>query len=289
MNVDQPPPTIPVRIITPHSGLEGFRAAIRELVTEFPQARRLAWRFFLRDTRAAHRQSLLGYLWLVLPALAVTLVWVFLNNQDVIDIDSGPVPYPIFVLCGTILWGAFNGSLVAMLGIVNEAKGLLSKVNFPREALVYSALLKSLTESLIPTLLLVPAVWFFPVPWQPAMLLFLLALLACLLLGAGIGLILVPLATLYSDVSRGAQLLLRFGFFFTPVIFKLPAEGAARTLMSLNPVTPLIVSGRAWFVGTGDAMSAAFFAVIGLTALAVALGLVAFKVVLPQLIERVSA
>ncbi len=123
--------TLPVRVITPQAGLTAFREAFRSLFTGRSAAGHLAWRFFLRDTRAAHRQSLLGYFWVLLPPLANTLVWVFLNKSDVVRIDSGNIPYPVFVLTGTILWAAFNGSLIGMLGSINEGRSLLSKINFP--------------------------------------------------------------------------------------------------------------------------------------------------------------
>ena len=74
------------------------------MVRDWPFTRGLAWRMFLRDTRATYRQSFLGYFWLLLPALANTLVWVFLNGAKVVNIDSGDVPYPLFVFTGTVLW-----------------------------------------------------------------------------------------------------------------------------------------------------------------------------------------
>jgi lipopolysaccharide transport system permease protein len=152
------PPT-PVRVITPHSGLDAFRSASKSLVTDFSQARELAWRFFLRDTRAEHRQSILGYFWLVFPALANTLTWVFLNKQNVIHIDTGGAPYPLFVLSGTLLWGAFNSSVMVMIGIIGTARGVLARVNFPREAVVYAGVLRSSVDSLLAALLLIPALF----------------------------------------------------------------------------------------------------------------------------------
>lgn len=282
------PTSLEVRVITPYSGLDAFRDAVNGLWTGFAQARKLAWRFFLRDTRADHRQSVLGYFWLVVPALANTLTWVFLNNQKIIQIDSGPVAYPVFVLSGTILWTAFNGSLMSMLGVINAARGVLSKVNFPHEALIYSAFFKSLVDASIASLLLIPAIIVFGTPLQPAMLLFPVALLGSLLLGCALGLIALPLAALYADVGRIVQLILRFGFFLTPVIFPLPATGLARSLMLLNPATPVIVSGRAWLTGSAEAMPTAFIAIFASCVALCGIGLVFYKVALPHLIERLS-
>lgn len=278
-----------IRVIVPHSGLDGFRFAVCTLWTALPQARALAWRLFLRDTRAAHRQSLLGYLWIILPPLVNTLVWVLLNSSDVVRIESGAVPYPVFVLVGTVLWAAFNGAIVATLGVVNDARGMLAKVNFPHESLVYTALLKAAVDAVIPALLLVPALWLYRVPLQFAALLFPVSLLASLTLGLALGLALVPVASLYSDVGRAVQLALRFGFFVTPVIFPLPAAGFARSLMLLNPLTIILVSGRTWLAGSGEAMPVAFVAIFGGALALAAIGLIFFKVVLPHLIERLSA
>ena len=284
-----PPSELPVRVIVPHSGLDGFRYALRSLFTGFPQARELAWRFFLRDTRASHRQSLLGYFWLVFPPLVNTLVWVMLNKSDVIRIDSGAVPYPLFVLAGTVLWTAFNGAIVASMGVVGEARGVLAKVNFPHESLVYTAFLKSLVDAAIPAVLLLPALWIYHVPLQAAALLFPVSLIAALLLGLALGLILVPIASLYADVGRAVQLALRFGFFVTPVIFPLPAAGLARSFMCLNPLTPILVSGRTWLAGSGEAMPMTFVAVLAGSVLLAAAGLLFFKVAMPHLIERLSS
>jgi lipopolysaccharide transport system permease protein len=279
---------LPVRVITPQSGLHAFRIAGRKLITGISSAGNLAWRLFVRDTSAEHRQSMLGYVWLILPVVANTLTWVFLNSQGVVKIDSGSVPYPVFVLSGVALWTVFNGAVMAMLGVVPKARGVLSKVSFPHEALVYSAMLQSLLDALIASIILVPTLIAFEVGWSSSMLLYPVALAACLALGWAIGLILVPIAALYGDVSRAIQLALRFGFFLTPVIFPTPASGIARSVMLLNPVTPLVASGRAWLTGSGEAMPGAFaIAAVGAILIFFA-GLLVFKVALPYIIERIA-
>jgi lipopolysaccharide transport system permease protein len=288
LNAPVSPASLGVRVITPHSGVDAFTDAIRSIRSEFSQARGLAWRFFLRDTRADHRQSLLGYFWLVVPAVANALTWIFLNNQKVVSIDSGSVSYPVFVLTGTILWTAFNSSMMAMLGIVNSGRAMLSKVNFPHEALVYTAMLKSTTDSVLAALLLIPIVVVFHVTPHVTMLLFPLALAGGLVLGWSLGLVMIPIAALYGDVSRAIQLVLRFGFFLTPVVFALPPAGLARKLMLVNPVTPVIVSGRAWLAGSADAMPAAFAGVVAGSVMVGLIALVFYKVALPHLIERLG-
>ena len=45
------------------------------------------------------------------------------------------MPYALFVLVGTTLWQTFADAATAPLKVVSEAKPLLAKINFPREAL----------------------------------------------------------------------------------------------------------------------------------------------------------
>jgi lipopolysaccharide transport system permease protein len=277
-----------VRVITPESGLHTFRNATRRLREEFGNALSLAKQFFVRDTKAEHRQSLLGYVWLVVPVLANTLTWVFLNSQKVVNIDTGNVPYGMFVLSGVVLWTAFNGGVMSMLGVVTTARSVLSKVNFPHESLIYAAMLRSLLDASLAGLVLIPAILIFGVKPGASALLYPISLIFCLILGWSIGLVLVPISALYGDVSRAFQLVLRFGFFFTPVIFPTPAGGIARKLMLANPVTPILASGRSWLTGSGEAIPSAFLVVGIVSILLFFLALLVFKVALPYIIERVG-
>lgn len=280
---------LPVRIIRPHEGLDAFKDAIVSSIRDFPKARALAWRMLLRDVRATYRQSLLGYLWMFLPPLATTFIWVFLNQQQLVSIDSGDVPFPIFVLTGNILWAAFNGAVMSMLSIFGASRGMLSKVNFPHESLAMTAWGKSALDGFVPAFLLIPALAYYGVDLAPQMLLFPLGLLGILFIGGAIGLLFVPISALYMDVGRAIQLGLRLGFFLTPVIYPLPSEGWARSLLLWNPVTSPLVTSRTWLVGSGPDLLPQTLAVLSLSVLVTAVALVAFKIAMPHLIERLSS
>jgi len=280
---------LPVRVITPHRGVEAFTDAIHSLIQDFPQSRALAWRMLLRDTRAIYRQSLLGYTWLILPPLATVFVWVFLNSTRLVNIDAGEVPYPLFVITGTVLWTAFNGSVMAMQEIMGSARGMLSKINFPHEALVMMALGKALMNSIIPALLLIPA--FLIYGFNPGILalLFPLGFLVLIVMGCAIGLLFVPIGALYGDVGRAIQMALRFGFFVTPVIYALPESGLTRNLLLWNPVTAPLVSSRSWLVG-GESIFAFETVLVFIVSFSILIiATIMFKVVMPHLIERLNS
>lgn len=280
---------LPVHIITPEPGFHAIGNVFRELVQDFPMARELAWRMFLRDTRSQFRQSFLGYFWLFIPPLATTMVWVFLNSQKVLSIDSGNTPYPLFVLTGNVLWGTFNISVMITLASVNEARSMLSKIRFPHESLLMTAFAKSFLQGGVQLILLIPAFFIFGVAPVLTWLLLPIGFGALLLFGTAFSLLLLPVATLVADVGRGIQLLLRFWFFLTPVIYALPEEGLARTVTFLNPVTPLLVSTRSWLIGGEVVLPGGFLLVSFCSLLFLFFGLLFFKLAMPRLIERMAA
>ncbi len=280
---------LPVRIITPHSGAQAFGEAVTSIVSNFAKSRNLAWRMLVRDTSAQYRQSLLGYLWLLLPPVATVLVWVFLNKQNLVSINTGKVPYPLFVMTGTVLWTAFNSSVMAMQGIMGGAGGALSKVNFPHEALILAAFGKSLLDSLPPVLLLLPVILFYGGRFTPQMLLFPVGFLTAMLLGSALGLLFAPIGALYGDVGRGIQFALRFGFFVTPVVYPLPPSGLTRTLMLWNPVTAPLVTSRAWLTGGEAPLVPEMMLVCVASLLILGFATLAFKVAMPHVIERMNS
>lgn len=236
-----------------------------------------------------YRQSLLGYVWLILPPIATAFVWVFLNNQNLINIETGAVPYPVFVLTGTVLWTAFNSSLMSMLSIIGEARGMLSKVNFPHEALILTGLGKSLLNSLVPALILIPALLLYGFSFELSMLLFPVGFLCLIMLGCAVGLFFVPIGALYGDVNRAVQLALRFGFFVTPVVYAIPDVGLTRSLLIWNPVTAPLVSSRSWLVGGEAPMVMELLIVSVCSLILLSIATIAFKVAMPQLIERLNS
>ena len=84
---------------------------IKEMWRDLLDSRELAWRLMVRDISAQYRQSLLGVFGAFLPPIATALVFVVLNNRKVINIGQTDIPYPIFVMFGTVLWQVFVDSL----------------------------------------------------------------------------------------------------------------------------------------------------------------------------------
>ncbi|HEY0257850.1 MAG TPA: hypothetical protein VGC39_10435, partial [Candidatus Methylacidiphilales bacterium] len=85
-------------IYSSESQLRSPRRFLRETMMDLRASREVAWRLFLRNLRSQYRQSVLGYLWILLPPLATMLLWVYLNWTKTVAIGRTDIPYPIYVL-----------------------------------------------------------------------------------------------------------------------------------------------------------------------------------------------
>ena len=85
-----------------HHPLILFREMWRDLLA----SRELAWRLFARNIKAMYRQTALGYAWAFLPPLMTTAIWVLIQRAKILSVGETNVPYPVYVLVGTIIWQA---------------------------------------------------------------------------------------------------------------------------------------------------------------------------------------
>ena len=70
----------------------------------------------------------------------------------------------LFVFTGTVPWTAFNGSIVGVMGIIDEARGTLAKVNFPHESPVLTAFGKSVVYTRATAVFVIPFLLIYRIP-----------------------------------------------------------------------------------------------------------------------------
>jgi len=281
--------TMKKTIYTPDSSLSIPGKLLRDMFTDLGAGRELAWRLALRDIQAQYRQAFLGILWAFILPLANTLAWVFLNSSGVVKIADTVVPYPAYVFTGTMLWAIFMDALNAPLQQTNAAKGMLSKLNFPREALLLSGIYQTLFNALIKIVLLSGALIFMGISPAWNLLLFPFGFLSIIMVGTALGLFITPVGMLYTDIGRALPLLMQFMMYVTPVVFPMPKEGWAATVFAFNPLTPLILTTRDWLTGQAPEYMAYFIAVNVAGALLLLGVWVVYRLAMPILIERMSA
>lgn len=274
---------------TPESRLRHPFRLIRTMFIDLWRSRELAWRLLVRDISAQYRQTLLGLFWAFLPPVATTGVFVMLNKGKVMNVGNLTIPYPAFVMLGTIFWQLFADALNTPLKTVTAAKSMLSKINFPQEALVLSGIGAVLFNFAIRLILLVPVFLWFRVSVAISAVLTPVAILFLLLFGTVIGVFLVPLGLLYQDFARGLTILTSFWMLLTPVVYPPPDKGILAIVTDFNPVAPLIVTAKGWVITGFGTVSSAFWVVGGITFGMLFVGWLLYKLSMPIVIERMKA
>ena len=276
-------------VYSPESRIRHPGDLLLDMLRSLWASRELSWRLTVRDISAQYRQSLLGYFWAFVPPLAAALIFIVLNRQGVFNMRETSIPYPAFVLFGTVLWQTFVESVNAPLKTVVAAKSTLAKINFPYEALIISAIGQVLFSFSIKIIILVGVFVFYDVPITWGLPLSVFAIFALMLLGIAIGTLITPLGMLYSDFAVGLMTIMSLWFFVTPVVYPPPNSLPFSLVATLNPVGPLLVGARD-LATTGTLENVVpFFVVLGVLLASLFFIWVLYRLSIPILIERMSA
>lgn len=279
---------IPVTVYTPESALRHPGQMLRAMFRDLLASRELAWRLFVRDISAHYRQSMLGYMWAFLPPIVSTFTFVLLNQTGILKTGKMALPYPVYVMIGTLLWQVFADAVNSPIKTVTAAKTMLAKINFPREAILLSGILEVLFNFVIRLVLLIGVFVYFGISPPATAPLAIAGVFALLCLGFMIGILLTPFGMLYTDVGQALAMLLSFWMLITPVVYTPPTSGMLAWLTRLNPVSPLIVTTREWLaVGPASNLSSALCVFLANLVLLFA-GWVLYRLAMPILVERMG-
>ena len=216
--------------------------------------------FVRRDFVSQYKQTILGPIWLFIQPLFTTLTFFFVFNQ-IAKIPTDNIDPILFYLSGITLWNYFSDCFNKTSNTFVANAGIFGKVYFPRLATPISIIFSNLIKLGIQVLLFL-AVMGYQIIFKGAevninlhilILPFLIILMA--VMGLGLGIIFSALTTKYRDLSFlltfGIQLLM----YATPIIYPLSyTSGKLHTLISMNPLTPILESFRYAFfsIGTFD-------------------------------------
>lgn len=280
----------PIRVVhRPESSMRHPLQLFKNMGRDLLASRELAWRLMVRDISAQYRQSFLGFLWAVIPAVVLAATFTFAKNGGVVNIGNTDIPYPAYVMFSMTLWQTFVESLLGPIQAVAAAKAMVAKISFPREALVIAKLGEVFFNFGVKLILIIGLfIWFqIPVTWN--LILAPVALIHLIILGTSIGMFLAPASALYQDFSKGITLATSFWLFLTPVVYPVPTDGVFGSIVKLNPVTPLLVTTRE-LATTGVISNPQGFwiaSLIGILGLLIAW--VIYRLSMPYIVERISS
>jgi lipopolysaccharide transport system permease protein len=280
---------LPITRHTPESKVRHPVVLLKEMFRDLGASRELAWRLVIRDISAQYRQTALGYFWAVFPPLVTSLVLILLKSSAVMDIKGIGVPYPAYVMMGTVFFQLFVDALNAPLKVVTESKSILTKINLPREAFILSGIGQVLFSFGIKIILLIGVFIYFKVHVNWTAVLLPIPLLGLLFLGTMLGILLIPLGLLYKDIQSALLIATQGLVFLTPVAYPPTVGGTLGKILNLNPVTPLLMGAKDLVTHgiPGDLIP--FFTTFALTLIFLFIGWLVYRLALPIIIERIGA
>jgi lipopolysaccharide transport system permease protein len=234
-----------------------------------------------REFQSKYRNSLLGAAWTVLNPLAMIVVYTVIFAQvmraKLPGVDS-TFAYSIYLCAGVLTWGLFAEITGRAQNMFLEHANLLKKLSFPRLCLPVTVVANAglnfaIVFGLFTAFLVVSG--NFP-GWAYLALLPILAIQVAFAIGLGISL--GVLNVFFRDVGHFFGIFLQFWFWLTPIVYSvtiLPER--FQSLMSLNPMAPLIAAYQTILVSGHWPNWQALWPVTVLALLLCALGFRLFK------------
>ncbi|SEF94267.1 lipopolysaccharide transport system permease protein [Halpernia humi] len=266
-----------------------FFQELKDMFTDIKSSNFLAFQLAKRDLQSQYRQSFLGFFWAFAPIITNSLVWIFLNNSGTVNVNSDQkIPYVLFVVIGTTVWSIFTESMMIPLTSVNSARSILSKINFPKEALLISGIYKLGFNLGLKLLMIALFLVIYSVKPGIEILYFPFILISIMCLSMSIGLLITPLGLIYTDIAKVITTAIPFLMYFTPVVYAVPQQGFFKKLFELNPLTFLFNDARNALVGISvDNLNFALIVLV-ISSIILLIGLVIFRKSMPIIIEKIG-
>jgi len=254
----------------------------KELFADLRNSRELIWRLLVRDISTRYRQSILGYLWAILPAIATVAVFAFLTNTRTIPVGETPIPYVPYALWSLGVWQLFAGCLVNCTNSLVNAGPLVSKVKFPKEALVIAALGQPLVDFAIRLIPVGVVLHWYGVTlyWQSVLIP--LVLMPAMFLALGLGFMLSIANLVLRDIGNALAVILTFAIFLAPVLYPPPVTWPSNLINLLIPFNPILIASQDLIIRGALSMPETFLFSSLLSVLLLLLGWRLFRVAIPR-------
>src|SRR5919197_1649464 len=217
---------------------------LREIVREQIDYRELLLRMTARDLLLRYKQTVMGIGWAVfMPLLNTAIFSVVFTRVAPMDVGA---PYPVFAFCGLLVWNFFASALRFSVTSLTGNPSLVTKVYFPREIFPFSAVIVSLVDFAVASLVLVALMLYYDIAvgwtlaWLPAVL------VAHVTFTAAVALLLAMANLFYRDVKYLFEVGISIWMFASSTLYPVDRVGGwLGAALQLNPMTQLVDAYRA--------------------------------------------
>jgi len=208
-------------------------------------SKELIFEFLKRDLFANYKKSFIGSLWIVISPLVGIIMWVFFKNVGMLKPGEIGIPYPAYVLMGSLMWGLFMSFYTAASQTLTAGGSFILAVKYPHEVFLFEKALVQLVNFFIALLVNLGVLAFFKVFPTGGILLFPLVMLPLFFLGSAIGLLVALFSVIAIDTTLLMTAVMGLWMLITPVVYSDKiAHTALRTVIHWNPLTYLVCSAR---------------------------------------------
>lgn len=249
--------------------------------------------FVRRDITTMYKQTILGPLWFLINPVLQVLVYVVVFG-GIAGVPTDGVPAPLFYLLGVAVWGYFSACVNGTSNSFVTNAHIFGKVYFPRMLMPLVSVTTQLVNFVVQLLVFAAVFAFYlftgtPLVLSWRLLLFPLLILVLALMAMGFGMVISSMTTKYRDVQLLMSQFVSLWMYVTPVIYPLSMvkNPLLHTVMSLNPVTPIMETFKYCLLGVGDFSWGWLAYSVGMMLLLLLMGIVLFNRVQKSFMDTV--
>lgn len=203
----------------------------------------------ITDFKRTYFGTALGYLWSLARPLMLFAVLLAVFTQ--IFRLNGVPHYAVLLLMNIVLFGFFQEATLTAVGSVVGQESIVRKTQFPRLVIPLAVVLTSIFNVLLN--LVVVVIFILASGVTPTWTWLLFPVVMGLLLGLtiAVSMIVSSLYPRYRDVSIIWTVLSTVLFYATPILYTgeyLQRHDLLRHVIMLNPLAPIILLARKWFI-----------------------------------------
>ena len=213
------------------------------------QYRELVGNLTRKELKVKYKNSVLGFVWSLLNPLMYLVVFSLVFG---IVLNVSIPYYGIFFLSGLLAWNLFSTSVSAGTGAIVGNAQLVTKVWFPREALVLASIFAAMVHFALQSLVLIGALLAFRrMPAVEYLPVFLLAFVVLLVFATALSIALSAINVYLRDTSHLLEVVLLAWFWLSAVAYNYGLVAKELTdkfgtngewIAVLNPVLMVVIT-----------------------------------------------
>ncbi|MBF0405774.1 MAG: ABC transporter permease [Candidatus Riflebacteria bacterium] len=228
--------------------------------SDFWKYRELIWLMGWRDTQLRIKQTVVGFLWIILQPLLPALIFFFIFGVFA-NIQKANQEYFLKLFSGMAIWGLFSNIVIRNTGCLTGNSTLITKIYFPKLTIPFSNVFPALFDFLVSLLLTIFLVFFFKIGISIKLVALPLFILEAIFMALAFGLLFATLNSFFRDFQNAISFIIQLWMYASPVIYDFSMISKKwHFLLYCNPVCSFI-EGFRWSLSLNSFFSKRIFIV----------------------------